>query len=309
MKIKPGFKQFILKLAVFFAIIYAIIPLSIRQIAQYLGIVYKFELYNVYISVFFWIAAILFVFLNRDKLNNLRKHKFELKDCIVFGLIAIVFYTLYFILKYLRGIVLNIGASLILEYLLLALGAIFTGLAIFNIKFLKNFSKHFGDQIILIALSGLCYFILSFSIRMSWKYLSTAIAGAVQFLLSRSFSNVYVSYAQGIPTLSAGGFSATIAAPCSGIESLLLFSLLFLLLICFDWQNLNKRKLPFVFAIGLLGTIPVSILRIYVLFLAGIKISPEVAITLFHYNIGWIFFLAYFLIFTWLAYPYIRKSN
>jgi exosortase/archaeosortase family protein len=113
----------------------------------------------------------------------------------------------------------------------------------------------------------------------------------------------------GGPSLRLGEFSAIIGKPCSGIDSLLLFTSLFTLIFILDHKNLKKGLSIYFFFVGAIGMFITNALRILVLFLVGNYISAELAIGLFHTNVGWILFIAYFGLFWWIASKFVYKNQ
>ena len=51
------------------------------------------------------------------------------------------------------------------------------------------------------------------------------------------------------------------------------------------------------YLIGIFGVVFTNLLRLFILILVGVEISPDLAVGLFHTNAGSIFFIAYFLIY------------
>ena len=101
------------------------------------------------------------------------------------------------------------------------------------------------------------------------------------------------------------GFSVLIGSPCSGIDGMTLFTTLYVLIIAFDWKNVNKLKALIFLPFGTLGMFCMNTLRVYLLLIVGVLYSKEFAIGAFHSNIGWILFLCYFLSFLYLMYPHL----
>ena len=110
-----------------------------------------------------------------------------------------------------------------------------------------------------------------------------------------------------MPIIDFKGFRVAIDSPCSGIESMFLFTMLYLFITCFDWKVLNKKKLAIMFIPGLLSVFALNILRIYLLILIGEGISVNLALGLFHTNASWIFFMAYFILFWGLLYKWMKR--
>ena len=104
--------------------------------------------------------------------------------------------------------------------------------------------------------------------------------------------------------LGVNEFIVKIGKPCSGIDSMLLFTSLYALIIALDHKVLNKKTALLLFPIGLIGIFAFNIIRVYLLMLIGIHVSEDFAIGLFHQNVGWILFIIYFAIF----YSLVRKK-
>ncbi len=74
----------------------------------------------------------------------------------------------------------------------------------------------------------------------------------------------------------------------------------------------KKLKIPLtiaLFFIGALGMFLTNILRIFILFIVGAHISPDLAVGLFHTNVGWILFILYFFIFWYIASKFVYKKS
>jgi exosortase/archaeosortase family protein len=110
------------------------------------------------------------------------------------------------------------------------------------------------------------------------------------------------------PILSAGGFTAQIGAPCSGIDSFLMFTALYIVIFALDRNKLKTGIYWLLFPIGLIGIFLFNILRLFLLYLVGIHISAKFAEGLFHQNIGWIIFIAYFILFWAISNRFIYKK-
>jgi len=104
-------------------------------------------------------------------------------------------------------------------------------------------------------------------------------------------------------------FRVIIGQPCSGIDSMLLFISLYLIIAIMDWKRINKKMAILLFFIGAVGMYLTNILRIFILFLVGIYISPKFAVGLFHTNIGWILFIIFFFIYWSIGSKFIYKKS
>jgi len=137
-----------------------------------------------------------------------------------------------------------------------------------------------------------------------WYGSFKVITRAVYLLLSLFFDGAfYKDTIVGIPSVSV-----VIFLGCSGIEGLSIFFILFSILVGIEYKNLNKHKVLFLYPIGLVGAYILNILRIFSIIVVGHFTSLEFAVGVFHSNIGWILFTAYFLLFVFLTYSWMKKK-
>ena len=106
-------------------------------------------------------------------------------------------------------------------------------------------------------------------------------------------------------TLILDKFGITIAEYCSGIESIALFTGLYLIVGLLDWPRLNRRRYFIVFPFALLLLMALNVVRVYGLIVAGYFINPEIAFSLFHTYAGLVFFIIYSAIFWAVAYKHL----
>ncbi|MEA3343912.1 MAG: exosortase/archaeosortase family protein [archaeon] len=90
-----------------------------------------------------------------------------------------------------------------------------------------------------------------------------------------------------------------------------ILSSLFLIIVAVDFKKIDVKRAVVVFFPALLGVFLLNVVRICALFAVGIHVSREFAVGMFHANVGWIIFCAYFFLFLWFVYPWIahRKSE
>jgi len=145
-----------------------------------------------------------------------------------------------------------------------------------------------------------------------WPFFSAIVAKLVCICLSAIYPDLsYSVNSEGIPTIIVGSFGARIGAPCSGIESMLLFTSLFLIIVAVDLDKIDVKRALIVFFPALLGVFLLNVVRICALFMVGIHISRDFAVGMFHANAGYVLFCAYFFAFLWWVYPWIacKKKN
>jgi len=314
-----GFKEFLIKIGILIGI-FLILPVVLfpfLEMSRYsknnpdpLG-----HLFLVDIGVVVLVAILAFILISRDKLIKIKEYKYYKRPGLIFTICSLISITSYLILRYYTAH--NTQTALQYHWLFFCLILVnviliffFMVLAIFNIKFIIDFIDNFKKELSLcIGLSIIAY-IFIIKIRASWYLLGGFVAKSVAFLLKLSFKNeVMFSINNHSIILGVRNFTASIGTPCSGIESISMFLLLFLLIFAYDYKILNKKRMFVVLIPGLIGTVLVNILRIYLLYLAGVFVSPQFAVGMFHSNIGWILFLVYFIFFWFFAYKWVKGGN
>ncbi len=182
--------------------------------------------------------------------------------------------------------------------------------AFFDFKFVKYFLQGFKKQMFASAILSVVFYMGSIYFFKLWPFFSRIVGDSVSFLLDLVLDNViYFIREDGTPFISLPGIRAGIAAPCSGLEGIGLFLFLFTALVLVQHREINKKKLFILYPLGIIGAFGVNILRVFSLFLVGHFISAKFAQGGFHSNAGWILFTAYFLIFIYYSYPWMRKKK
>jgi len=152
------------------------------------------------------------------------------------------------------------------------------------------------------AAIGTLFYLFLLVVYALWRPLASLVLWCVSGLLSLSGLHGVI-----IPpnTLLFDKFGITVAQYCSGIESIALFTGLYVVVGLMDWQRLNRKRYVSVFPLALLVLGVLNIVRVYVLILAGYYINPRIAFTLFHTYAGLVFFILYSAVFWALAYRYL----
>jgi exosortase/archaeosortase family protein len=104
-------------------------------------------------------------------------------------------------------------------------------------------------------------------------------------------------------------FGITVAESCSGIESIALFSGLYIIVGLLDRERLNIRRYIWVFPAALAMLFALNIVRVFALIAAGYYINAEFAFSLFHTYAGLIFFILYSVIFWAAFYRYLMAPS
>lgn len=170
----------------------------------------------------------------------------------------------------------------------------------YSVKFFHRFRKYLALSA---GISAVFYFAI-FYIWKFWPILSTGVMYSVYALLKLSFESARI-----VPplTLIVEGFAVKIEQACSGVDSIFLFSALYILLAIIDRKVFDLRKILTALPLALIGLYGVNILRVYLLVLFGVLISPELTVKLFHTYLGMILFIIYFALFWRLFYNKLKK--
>lgn len=265
--------------------------------------------------IFILVAVLVFFIIARYKLLELKKTApFDFKRFFAFFAINLTILYLFFKLN----IFMMQNPKIILENSSLFLSAWYISaffltitlfIAFFKKNYILNFIKKFIKPLSASALISLIFLYIYPLLENLWFNLSKLTASSSYILLKFFYPTQLIFSPGNAPTLILPKFRATIAAQCSGIEGITLFIFLFTLLLLIDWNIINKKKAVFLYIIGIIGTIILNILRITTIFLMGQMHSAELAVGFFHSNAGWILFSAYFVIFEFLTYDWLRKNE
>jgi len=184
--------------------------------------------------------------------------------------------------------------------LILSVGC--TAMACFGPHNLLLLWKSYKRELITsVIITGLFYIFLQVVYAL-WQPLAQVVLGGVHNLLALT----------NIPTtlmapniLLTDKFGITVAEYCSGIESIALFSGLYIVVGLLDRERLNVRRYIVVFPIALAILFGLNIVRVFVLIVAGYYINADIAFSLFHTYAGLIFFILYSILFWLVAYKHL----
>ena len=337
---KKGFRQFAIRTAVFFAILLAlqlwifIFFSKTTFFRKYLAIPTDFyfpllqglskqDFLN---SVIFVVVA--FLLWRRKDILDFAYFKRDNRQTLAFGILAVIALVSHYIFKY--WVVINLqlafGHVMLITLLKYAFNLAFVALlafAIYNTRFIRFFVHKFYKDIFIFTVILFLYYRLVGWFQDSWLFFSSIVGKILFFVFSRFFENVtfMISPSAG-PILGVEDFRVAISKVCSGIDSLLFFISLFAILVIINWKELDKKRMAILFIPGVIGTFMLNIIRVFSIIIAAVKIpddfvllkmfnmTPEqFAVDLFHTNIGWILFLAYFIIFWHFGSKWVLKNG
>jgi exosortase/archaeosortase family protein len=167
--------------------------------------------------------------------------------------------------------------------------------------------RHYKRELLLASGIAALFYLFLLLVYMLWQPLAQVVLVAVKALLAGSGLHPIILAPT---TLLFDKFGISIAQYCSGIESIALFSGLYIIVGLLDWERLNKQSYLMVFPFALILLSLLNVLRVYGLILAGYYINPVIAFSLFHTYAGTIFFIVYSAAFWSIAYGrLLRKDN
>jgi exosortase/archaeosortase family protein len=137
----------------------------------------------------------------------------------------------------------------------------------------------------------------------AWLVLTSIILIITKYLLSLSSISATI-----LPpsTLVLSKLVIDVGQTCSGIESIFLFSIFYLLISTFEWKNFNKTKVMLLYIPSVIGLFLLNIIRVYLLVMVSLFVSPSFSLGILHANLGLIFFVLYFFAFWRLFYFWMK---
>jgi exosortase/archaeosortase family protein len=259
------------------------------------------------------IMLLFFVIYNRNILSQIKIPDVKWPKAIFLGFISYLAFCAYYavsIYATTNQAYYGIDRIIIITLHTLCL-TIFAGamvLAVFGHTYLKEiYTKTFPQAWYFAIGTAAVAFIVGW-FQGLWHYFSYGIT----VILAWSFGNFYETYywLDGkLPILEVAGFRVSIAEACSGIESMILFAIFAIGIYALDHKRLLTKRYIISSLIGFAGSYIVNIIRLHLLMLVGIYVSPEFAVGLFHTNIGWLMFVAYFFVYYLIARKYIYKKQ
>jgi exosortase/archaeosortase family protein len=326
-----GFRAFVWKGAISVFIIFLVQYLTQKFLTstalfrEHLDIPQAFQLGKgvIFLSIMNSIifGLVVFVILSRKSILDMKHSKFEAKQMLWF-LLSAFFVILHFYLKYLINSNLEFFSHMplfwaIVKVFIQVLFAITVIIGVYGFVFVKNFINKYRKEIAITLIVTVLFFILMMLVQNLWTLFSGALSKILFWIFSIFFDNVtykphVVSFTMeegGGPLLGINNFRAIVGKPCSGIDSFLLFTSLYALIVLLDHKKIHKVKALWVYVIGIVGMFLTNVLRIMLLFIVGAYVDPDLAIGLFHTNAGWILFIGYFFIFWSMVSRYIYKGG
>ncbi|MBN2459686.1 archaeosortase/exosortase family protein [Candidatus Woesearchaeota archaeon] len=245
--------------------------------------------------------AVFFGFYYKERIQKLEHPKTNMKSSVLFVIGAEIVIALYYITRASANYY-NVTGGLLLYLIqaailfLLALAFLFFALAVFQPSYLKKFIIEFKKELPIFAILGVVMYLVLMWWQKQWYFFSYSVSKILHGLISFLYGGLSY-YEIGIdgPLVGLKDFIINIGPPCSGIDSMFLFIAFSAAIFALDHKRIKKSAFFISSAIGFLGVYLVNVIRLLLLVLAGVYISPEFSVGLFHTNAGWILFIIYFL--------------
>jgi exosortase/archaeosortase family protein len=252
------------------------------------------------------LAMLFFGLYYKEKIAKIKHEKQKAKTTAGLMILGVLTVAVYYALRYIANVY-NVESGIAFYLIITAsmlsliLAFAFFILGVFSFNYLKSFYKELKKPLWITA--GLA--VIAYLILMWFQNLWPLFAYSITRILYGLFYPLFPTYIEinQTPILDVNGFVVSIGAPCSGIESLFLFAAFSIGIYALDHKRIKTKLFIISSLIGLVGIYFVNILRLFLLILTGIYISPDFAVGMFHTNVGWILFVLYFLIY----YCIIRK--
>lgn len=174
--------------------------------------------------------------------------------------------------------------------------------------------KTFPGQIARSIILGLVYILTYPFVQNLWKYFAEITMYGSGVLLTLTFPETYIRAADHVIGLQNSDFSVMIVKPCSGIEGITLFLLIYTLVVILNWKEMNKVKTILLYISGLAMMIFANIVRIYLIlalafivhYWKGAKFGTDLAVNQFHSHFGWILYSVIIFLFVKLTSKWVR---
>ena len=197
------------------------------------------------------------------------------------------------------------GAWVGLTHLGIIASVVFAAVGCVGLATLRRMGQQFWREICSATGAALGFYVLLEAVYASWRLLAGVVLHGVRPLLQLSGIHALV-----LPPniLLLDKFGVRVAQTCSGVESMALFTALYIFVGLLDYRRLRMRRFLLAFTPALLGLFVCNILRVYALIAAGYYINPHIAFSLFHTYAGMIFFIIYAAIFWKIAYARLVRT-
>ncbi|MBN1792915.1 exosortase/archaeosortase family protein [Candidatus Woesearchaeota archaeon] len=247
----------------------------------------------------FALAGIFFTLYFQHRIAKVRQQGQPLWRTILLGVAGFLLVAGYYGLRYLSNAYqVTEGPWFYAIYasslVVLTASFLFFSASVFSPGYIMRFFLEFRKELAVTAIASVVAYNLLMLFQEQWLFFSSTVTLLLVKLFNPLFPTVY-DLSGPSPLLKVADFTVSIGPPCSGIESMFLFVAFSLGIFALDHKRLKKLLFFVVSLVGFVGVYFVNVIRLFLLMLAGIYVSPEFSVGLFHTNIGWLLFVIYFL--------------
>ncbi|MEN8107368.1 MAG: exosortase E/protease, VPEID-CTERM system [Pseudomonadota bacterium] len=186
-------------------------------------------------------------------------------------------------LGHLTAVVFGVWALLLLTTAALAL------LALAPASYWRNFVRAEKISLVIATIVGLATISVTTVLIQSWPSMVDVTLRFSEFLLQLVYSDVIIDPEAAI--LGTTRFDVEVTRACAGYEGIALIIVFLSLYLWLFRQDLRFPRVLLLFPVGIAVMWAFNSLRIATLVAIGTSYSPEIAITGFHSNAGWIAFI------------------
>lgn len=260
------------------------------------------------------VAAVFFTLYYKERISQIRHTKLNVANALLCVFIGELLVCSYYGIRYISNLY-DITAGLLLGVVIVVKAVLFLAIfvcfviAVFQKIYLIRFYEAFRKELTITAAASVVGYFVLMIFQKQWLIFSNYVTVALLTLLGPFYRLDYASLENGTPLILVEELTLSIGPPCSGIDSMLLFVIMYGALFALDHARIRKGIYAISFIVGVAGVVLVNILRLYLLVLVGVHISPEIALGLFHTNAGWLLFVGYFLIYYWFLRRYIYERR
>jgi exosortase/archaeosortase family protein len=250
-------------------------------------------------------SAIAFAILVRRSKSTLQIQPWEPKSLVWIVASALSFWLTWLNVDYLLASPHN-PSHIILAHGSLLAGVVFACIGSIGPSNICGLWRAYKHELLISGAIAITFYWFLQAVYALWRPLASMVLQCVNALLGASGLHAAIFSSN---TLVFDKFGITVAEYCSGIESIALFTGLYIIVGLLDWNKLNKRRFISIFPFALLVLCLLNVVRVYVLIMAGYYINPAIAFSLFHTYAGLVFFIVYSAVFWAILYKYMLKKH
>ncbi|MDO8537280.1 MAG: archaeosortase/exosortase family protein [archaeon] len=285
-ELKKGFRFLLIKFAVFYFLAFIIL--------SYLNSIGGKAVYSIFPFLIPLELGLFLFLLAKEKLLEIPEFKIK-----VFDFLFIIPSILFFFIR--------INSVWEFRDVFSVIAFFFLAIAIFGKETTKFVLNECRKEIIIALLFFSAYRIFFIATLQYWNVLALFSASIVQWMLSLSFPQSQLTF-DGLIRLGYAKFDVIVAQECAGIESLVLFFVMFLVAASLEFKKLNKFRFVFALIFGLILLFILSILRLYLIMLTGLLIDPFFAVRIVHPYSSLIIFVGFFLIYWNYSFKWVKNK-